>query len=174
MSCRAQPSRMLANPRVPTPSQATQRQTTDTSSWPRAASFLALLALLALAACRAAAPPVTTVNPEAPPPLTVAEALATRSQDKLRVRGAVVVNRNEARICDGLAESHPPQCAGGARLLDFGAADLSPDGAACRGVRWAESVEVIVTVEGSGLRYIGPPRPGSGRSGQSTDCASPP
>ena len=112
-----------------------------------------LVIVLTIAACGADRSPDTSGG-GAPSPLTVAQALKTQTGEKLRVRGAVVVTQNGARICDALAESHPPQCAGGARLLNLAASDLPPGSEEFAGVHWTESVELIVTVEGRDLRHV--------------------
>ena len=43
--------------------------------------------------------------------LSIAEALASTSDEPLMVRGYVIADGEIVRLCDGLAESHPPQCA---------------------------------------------------------------
>ena len=53
------------------------------------------------------------------PGLSVSEALESPLDDLLLVNGALVVVDGEARLCEALAESFPPQC-GGASLLIVG------------------------------------------------------
>jgi len=50
-------------------------------------------------------------------PLTVEEALARGSGDAV-VRGTLYVRGDDVRLCDGLAESYPPQCPGEHLVLE--------------------------------------------------------
>lgn len=42
--------------------------------------------------------------------LTIDEALAAQSDEPLTVRGFLFVQGGRVRLCDGFAESYPPQC----------------------------------------------------------------
>ena len=106
---------------------------------------------LTVAACGATSSTDSVGGP--PSAVSVAEALQREGQ-KVRVRGALVVDRREARMCDALAESHPPQCVGGARLVSFDASTLPPEAAESGGVRWLDSVEVIAVVADGTLRQV--------------------
>lgn len=44
--------------------------------------------------------------------LSIEEALASELPGPLLVNGYLLVDGGEVRLCDGLAESYPPQCAG--------------------------------------------------------------
>jgi hypothetical protein len=46
--------------------------------------------------------------------LTVAEALASDLDEPLMVAGYLFVDGDAVRLCDAIAESHPPQCGGAA------------------------------------------------------------
>ena len=120
-----------------------------------------LLLLVALAAgCAADETPTPTSAPPAEPVLvivegdpggpglSVAEALIHGPTDDIvSVTGALFVDADgTVRLCDAIAESFPPQC-GGARLevtgLDLDALELDE----ANGVRWAESVTLLGSVE---------------------------
>ena len=70
--------------------------------------------------------------------LTVAEALRSDADPPLLVRGYVVANGNELRLCSALAESHPPQCGGPSLALE--GLDVDELGALERAgsVRWTD------------------------------------
>ena len=106
---------------------------------------------LAVAACGATSSTDSVGGPATA--VSVAEALQREGQ-KVRVRGALVVDRREARLCDGLAESYPPQCVGGARLVGFDASARPPEAGESRGVRWLDSVEVIAVVRDGTLHQV--------------------
>jgi len=124
--------------------------------------FALLIALLLLAAC-AAEPPAAT--PSAPtdeewtlvitdgdpgdgPGISVSEALTHGPTDDIvTVTGALFVNADGTMLlCDAIAESFPPQC-GGDRLevagLDLTTIELEE----ADGVRWAEAVVLLGSVE---------------------------
>ncbi|MFN2471554.1 MAG: hypothetical protein ABR583_11325 [Gaiellaceae bacterium] len=80
------------------------------------------------------------------PGLTVAQALRSELDGPLLVRGALVADGKHTRLCDALAESYPPQCAGESvevAGLDLAGFDLERAGQ----VRWAEQVKLLGTVE---------------------------
>jgi hypothetical protein len=122
----------------------------------------ALLALL-LAACSAATTPFPSAS-DAPAPgearlvivdgdpgaggITVAEALEHGPTDDIvSVTGALFVGADGiVRLCDAIAESFPPQCGGASLLvegLDLSTIELEE----ANGVRWAESVTLLGSVE---------------------------
>jgi hypothetical protein len=83
------------------------------------------------------------------PGLSVADALTHGPTDDIvSVSGALFVNADgTVLLCDAIAESFPPQC-GGERIVVEGldlstVADLQEEG----GVRWAESVTLLGSVE---------------------------
>ena len=90
------------------------------------------------------------------PGISVVDALASTLGDPLLVNGFLVVTGDEARLCEALAESFPPQC-GGASLLVEG-----PDPAALAGletegnVSWtAQPIQLLGEVEDGTLRVDG-------------------
>ena len=124
---------------------------------------LAVALLTLLAACSAAVP--ATPSPSEPSAgdarrlvivdgepgdagITVAEALGHGPTDDIvAVTGALFIDADgTVRLCDALLESFPPQC-GGATLvvdgLDLAALDLEE----ANGVRWAEGVTLLGSVE---------------------------
>jgi hypothetical protein len=80
--------------------------------------------------------------------LSVADALTHQATDDVVVvSGALFVAEDgSVQLCDAIAESFPPQC-GGARIdvegLDLGTLDLEE----ANGVRWAEGVTLLGSVE---------------------------
>ena len=50
--------------------------------------------------------------------VTVSQALGSKSDDILLVAGSLVVEGDEARLCEALAESYPPQCGGASIAVD--------------------------------------------------------
>jgi hypothetical protein len=126
-------------------------------------SFAPVLVSLLLAACAGlpsdaprSAPPgdawslvIVDGDPADGPGLSVADALTHGPTDDIvSVSGALFVNADGTVVmCDAIAESFPPQC-GGERIVVEGldlstVADLQEDG----GVRWAESVTLLGSVE---------------------------
>jgi hypothetical protein len=76
--------------------------------------------------------------------LTVTEALETNAEGVIAVRGFLVVNGEQARLCEALAESFPPQCGGASVSLDsidqFDPAELVTEG----DVTWTDLPVTIV------------------------------
>ncbi len=75
--------------------------------------------------------------------LSVEEALTTDATGILAVRGFVVADGNRVRLCDALAESLPPQCAGASiELANLDTVD--PDSLQeAQGVQWTDQTVVI-------------------------------
>jgi hypothetical protein len=73
-------------------------------------------------------------------------------QGPIRVRGALVVQSDQMVMCDALAESVPPQCANGVRLTGFDVGTLPPGTEQVNGVRWVDSIQLIVHRDGANLR----------------------
>jgi hypothetical protein len=84
--------------------------------------------------------------------LSVSEALAYEGSQPVAVHGYVVRTSESARLCEALAESHPPQC-GGANLIliNPNATDDLPlieDG----NVQWSPDIVILIgTVTGTEL-----------------------
>lgn len=78
------------------------------------------LAVLALAACGGGdeevepqpAQPPATAGIGAGPGISIEEAMASDLEGPLLVNGSLLAEGDEIRLCDALAESFPPQCAG--------------------------------------------------------------
>lgn len=87
----------------------------------------------------------------APKPLTIGEALERGSGHDVAVRGTLHVQGDEVRLCDGLAESYPPQCPGRYLVLqgaDLAHADLAREGE----VAWGEEPTTVRgTLDGATL-----------------------
>jgi hypothetical protein len=83
------------------------------------------------------------------PGISVTEALASDLDSPLLVNGYLVVTDGQARLCEALAESFPPQC-GGARLkiegLDLASIDgLQEEG----GVTWSDDqIQLLGALKG--------------------------
>jgi hypothetical protein len=73
-----------------------------------------LLAAVALLAACGADDDAGSSQPAAPPTsssvLSIDEALATQSDEPVTVQGFLFVQGGRVRLCDGFAESYPPQC----------------------------------------------------------------
>jgi hypothetical protein len=120
-----------------------------------------LIVLLLLVACASAAAPTQPAgdpwtlvivdgrDPGVGPGLSVADALTHGPTDDIvSVTGALFVTADgDVLLCDAIAESFPPQC-GGERIVVDGL-DLSTIGGLQEenGVRWAESVTLLGSVE---------------------------
>jgi hypothetical protein len=96
-----------------------------------AAAVLIGAALLAAAACGGDESPADSDEP-----FTVAEALRTEADGPIRVRGTLIADAREVRLCSAILESHPPQCGQPSlrvRGLDLvGVSNMEQ----ARGVRW--------------------------------------
>ena len=86
------------------------------------------------------------------PGISISEALATNIAGPLLINGLLHVENNQARLCETLAESFPPQCAGKS-LKVIGLAPKTMDGLTSEGsVTWSDQpVQVLGTMEGDVL-----------------------
>jgi hypothetical protein len=93
--------------------------------------LLAVLALV-LAGCGAGEDAATTTAPPAagaPIPgggLSVQEAIDSDVDGPLMVRGYVIESDGELRLCDGILETHPPQCGAPSLRIEPNGVDVSP------------------------------------------------
>ena len=131
--------------------------------------MVVLLAVMTIAGVVAAAcdddgdPVSTPVSSAGPgissgvgPGITVGVALITNLTGPLLVNGQLHVENGRVRLCEVLAESFPPQCAG--RFLVVEGLDLTTiDGLTSEGsVTWSDqTVQVLGTVEGGVLTVVG-------------------
>jgi len=86
------------------------------------------------------------------PGLSIGEALTSNLTGPLLINGLLHVQNGQVRLCESLAESFPPQCAG--RFLVVEGLDLTTmDGLTSEGsVTWSDQPEqVLGTVEGEVL-----------------------
>jgi hypothetical protein len=117
-----------------------------------------LLVVAFAAACGGSAETRGTTKPPPAsatgPGLTISQARESELDGPLLVRGALVVDSNHTRLCEALAESYPPQCAGPSldvAGLDLDSVDLEREGA----VRWADQVKLLGTVA-NGILMVSP------------------
>ena len=119
----------------------------------RSLPLLLSIAILALAACGSGEP---AEDPATPPPaaraagpgLSVQEALASKLDVPLLVRGYVVAAGGEIRLCDALAESYPPQCGVASLVVEGVVLDELPGLTTAEDVAWSErEVELFGRVE---------------------------
>ena len=84
--------------------------------------------------------------------VTVREALAADVEGPLLVRGALHAREGEIRLCEALAESYPPQCAGPSLRVE-GLALSDVEGVqTAQGVSWTDGeVKLLGDVEGGAL-----------------------
>jgi hypothetical protein len=115
------------------------------------------LALLALAACGGddevePTPPPATAGLGAGPGVSIQEALASGRAEPLLVNGNLLADGDEILLCDALAESFPPQCAG-PQLHVEGLNLDEVDGLVREGeVAWTDRpTQLLGTVEGDKL-----------------------
>jgi len=78
---------------------------------------------LVLAACTEAGSDSTAASPASPgllplEEITVTDALGIRPGGPFVITGYLVVDGGQARLCEALAESFPPQCGGAALRLE--------------------------------------------------------
>ena len=96
--------------------------------------------------------PVSGVGPG----ISIGEALTSNLTGPLLINGLLHVQNDQARLCETLAESFPPQCGG--RFLEVEGLDLmTMDGLRSEGsVTWSDQpVQVLGTVEGGVLTVAG-------------------
>lgn len=75
--------------------------------------------------------------------LTISQALSTDATGVLAVAGFIVDDGVDARLCEALAESFPPQCAGAfVPIVDYDQLDLGPLTSA-QGIIWTEGTVVV-------------------------------
>ncbi len=131
--------------------------------------ILVLLAVMTIASVVAAAcgddgdlvsTPVSGVGPGISsgvgPGIFVGQALISGLTGPLLINGQLHVENGRARLCETLAESFPPQCAG--KFLVVQGLDLTTiDGLTSEGsVTWSDqTVQVLGTVEGEVLTVAG-------------------
>ena len=90
------------------------------------------------------------------PGISIGEALTSDLEGPLLVNGHLHVQNGQVRLCELLAESFPPQCAG--KFLAVKGLDLmTVDGLTSEGsVTWSDQlVQVLGTVEGEVLTVAG-------------------
>ena len=76
--------------------------------------------------------------------LSVAEALQTDATGTIAVQGFVVAVGEDARLCEALAESFPPQC-GGASIGLEGLGQIDPDELSTEGdVSWTDFTTTVL------------------------------
>ncbi len=120
--------------------------------------ILVLLAVVTIASVAAAAcgdddgdlvsDPISGVGPG----ISIGEAFTSNLKGPLLINGLLHVQNGRARLCEALAESFPPQCAG--RFLVVNGLDLTTiDGLTSEGsVTWSDqAVQVLGTLEGEVL-----------------------
>ncbi len=93
------------------------------------------------------------------PGISIGEALTSNLDGPLLVNGLLHAQNDKVRLCETLAESFPPQCAG--RSLVVQGLDLTTvDGLASEGsVTWSDQpVQVLGTVEAEVLTVAGTDR----------------
>ncbi len=88
--------------------------------------------------------------------LTVSEALSTDATGILAVRGFIVDDGVETRLCELLAESFPPQCGGASvTLAGYQSVDVGPLTRA-QGVTWTDQPVVIFGELANGILVVDP------------------
>ncbi len=76
--------------------------------------------------------------------LTIPEALATEATGIIAVRGFLIDDGQEARLCELLAESFPPQCGGASIVLDS-TDQIDPDDMTSGGdVTWTDQLVTVL------------------------------
>ena len=116
--------------------------------------FLAVVTIASVvaAACGDDDDPVSGPIIGVGPGLSIGEALTSNLTGPLLINGLLHAQNNQVRLCESLAESFPPQCAG--RFLVVEGLDLTTmDGLTSEGsVTWSDQpVQVLGTVEGEVL-----------------------
>lgn len=110
-------------------------------------------AAMALTACSSFASADGNDSIGGPPKsLSVNQAMRFDGDGPIRVRGALVAQGGGVVMCDALAESYPPQCVNGVALTGFDVDTMPPGTGQANGVRWVDSIELIVDRDGGTLR----------------------
>jgi hypothetical protein len=82
------------------------------------------------------------------PGITVSEALQQIGGEPVLVNGSLFIDaEGEILLCDAIAESFPPQCGGRRLLVENLDPARVPDLQEANGVRWAEGVTLLGSVE---------------------------
>ena len=122
------------------------------------ALFFAVPLALALAGCGAGAEETSRPQPPAaatPAPgggLSVSEALERKTDEPLAVEGALLIERARVQLCEALAESYPPQCAGASLdVVGFDETTVQLEESDDGRVRWADRVALLGHVDGGTL-----------------------
>jgi hypothetical protein len=127
------------------------------------ARFALVILVLTLAACGGPSasvpgePPPSATDPTltiadasgAPdgPVLQVADAIANAGNDPMHVQGALVIDPDGTiRLCEALAESFPPQCAGARVVVEGLDLDSLGELQQGNGVRWLDSATLYGVV----------------------------
>jgi hypothetical protein len=145
----------------------------DRSPWP-ALGAAWLLLCFAVACSPSAAPgaPPSVVpdqpgaTPQRPagaadgPGISVSEALATDLTGPLLVNGYVVITAEETRLCEALAESHPPQCAGASVPVSGLDPTALGELESAAGVRWTAQPTQLLGDLVDGTLVVGPTQQG--------------
>jgi len=88
-------------------------------------------------------PAPTTAPSAVGPAISIDQARARSADTPVAVRGFLVIVGDEARLCDALAESFPPQCGGSSIMvegLDLSAYDVTVEG----DVTWTDQPVVVL------------------------------
>ena len=88
-------------------------------------------------------------------PLTVEEALQSEGDGIVRVRGTLMADAYEVRLCSAIAESHPPQCGQPSLVVRglhlVGISNMEQ----AKGVRWrSREVTVVGEVDDGALTVV--------------------
>jgi hypothetical protein len=114
---------------------------------------LLIVLALAVAACGSDESSEPTPQPQpqiagigAGPGISIDEAIAMDSDEQLLVNGNIWAEGDKVYLCDAVAESHPPQCAG-VRLEVVGVKLAEVDGLQrASGIAWTERTQLLGVV----------------------------
>ncbi|MGI9649067.1 MAG: hypothetical protein ACR2OI_11155 [Acidimicrobiia bacterium] len=84
--------------------------------------------------------PITPTGMPADGGLTVTDALASDVAGTLAVQGFLLVNAEEARLCEALAESYPPQCGGTSIVITGYEEMVSVPVVNAQGISWTDDL----------------------------------
>jgi hypothetical protein len=116
--------------------------------------LLPLLIVLALAVAACGSEEDSEPAPQQPPSaglaagpgISIDEAIAFDSDEPLLVNGNIWAEGDQVYLCDAVAESHPPQCAG-VRLEVVGVKLAEVDGLQrASGIAWTERTQLLGVV----------------------------